>query len=338
MTNALNDFSKVTTDYYFNKNKNCFTRNRAKVNLYNGFKKFAQEFNSYTISITNGKNFNHRQLADCIFLAKFSSLNQYQQYLKKSLFSANAYLLSLDEKITKKNVDKYFDSLQMIRIDFEELVASIEVNVVGSSTSMTLMSGRKKFKDLIDIWGIARNLFFIEDFEQASDLHYYDIKPFSVFAIRQTIEQYGKEVLGYTSITDPNGQFSKKHLYSSWEFIKIEMAKSSSRITLPFDLEVMLKIEKWSHRFVHAGYYADCYIIWQALDMMGELFRNDGQYKRIYTGQRSKRTFGDVLITNYDSLKVDFLNHLNSNISDSSKHVIANWIDVKSVKPYIISL
>jgi hypothetical protein len=336
--NSFSKFSKSIQEFQENKNKGCIKHCRNKIALYNSFVIFVSEFEAFKNSTLGNRTFIHRQLADYIFLHKFNSLTQYQDFLRKCLFSAHSYLKYLESKITKKNIDKYIDSLQMIRIDFEELNESVEVNIINSSTSMRLMSGRRKYKDLLDTWGIARNLFFIEDLNLTSDFHYYDIKPFSVFAIRQTIEQYGKEVIGYTTIVDASGSFSKKHLYSSWEFIKKESLTTTSRIALPFDIDVIQKIEKWSHRFVHAGFYADCYIIWQALDMMRELFKSDNQPKRIHTGQFSRRMFGDVLITNYNSLKSDFTTYLNSGVTDATKNVTVNWINIASVKPYIISI
>lgn len=335
---SIYNLNKVLSEYSSIKNKNCIKIFFYKKKLWKSFNEFSKSFLSYTDATLKNKSFTHRQIADYLFLSKFNTLNQYQDYLKRCLFSANSYLTHLSEKINNDNIIKYIDTLHMIAIDFEELVASIEVNLNSTATTISLRSGRSKFKKLTDIWGIARNLFFIEDLKSVHDLHLYDIKPFSVFAIRQTIEQYGKEVLGYTSITDPHGNFSKKHLYSSWEFIKLELSKPTPRITLPFDIEVMLKIEKWSHRFVHAGYYADCFVIWQALDMMRELFKSDRKAKRIHTGQSSLRMFGDVLITNYNSLKADFTIHLNSSISDPTKHVIVNWVNINNVGPYIISI
>ncbi|MCW3085098.1 MAG: hypothetical protein JWP12_2464 [Bacteroidetes bacterium] len=329
MYRALHDFEK---------SEEILPINTFRIKLFDSFATFTVEFDAYTNSILSARVYNHRQIADYLFLSKFNSVAKYKEYLKRSLFTANSYLKSLAEKIEEENIHKYADTLRMIRIDFEELIGGVEVNIKMSSATIQRSSGRSKFKSTTDIWGIARNLFFIENFNSINDFHLYDIKPFSVFAIRQTIEQYGKDVLGYTAITDPHGNFSKMHMYAAWPFIKSEMAKPAPRIALPFDLEVMLKIEKWSHRFVHAGYYADCYVIWQALDMMRGLFKNDGLSKRIYTGQNSLKMFADVLLTAYNALKADFETEVNSRITDSEKHVTVDWLNLNNVSPYIISL
>src|ERR1041385_7264021 len=157
--NILEPFSKDLANYYWSKKGNSSFQNISNEQLYDSFINFKIKFEHFCDDILAGKDFTQKELCDYIFLSSFISANQYLDYLKRCLFVARSYLYFITQRIDKDNIQKYIDSLQMIRIDYEELIANVEVNIIKSSPTIELTSGRTKFKQVIDIWRIANSLF-----------------------------------------------------------------------------------------------------------------------------------------------------------------------------------
>ena len=333
----LFSFGKDLHIFEYNKKGITTDRTITDVQLHQSLITFETAFNAYCTNILKGKSYTERQLADYIFTSYFKSVNQYQEYLKRSLFIAKQYLNDLVLKVNPANIEKYNDSFNTIRIDFEVLISDIEVNLVKSSKKIKLHSWRKHWKDTSDIYSLARSLFHVEDLTNLEDLYFFDLKPYSIFAIRQLIEMYGKDILGYVTVLDSNGSFSKKHLYSAWAFIKEDLNKANPRISVPFDIEIILKIEKWSNRFVHTSFYPDCFIIWKALQMLKPLFTMPSTPIVIYDGTRKHRTFlPEIKIKKYSTLKASYTKHVNKGAKVKGQYKVI-WKNIDQVGAYIIT-
>lgn len=305
--------------------------------LHNSLITFQTSFDLFCTTVLKGKKYAERSLADYIFTSNFKSINQYQEYLKRSLFIAQQYLSNFVSKINSANIEKYKDGLHVMRIDFEWLLTQIELHIIKSTKKIMMHSGRNKHKDPFSIFSVASTLFNIEDLKKLDDLYIYDLKPYSVFAIRQLIEIYGKNLLGFHSVIDANGNFSKKHLYSAWAFIKEELKKPKPRISIPFDIEIILKIEKWSNRFVHTAYHADCYIIWKALQMLKPLFIPITTPIKIYNGKNQRKFFiPEIKIQRYSTLKASFTKYVNKGAKAKGQYKVV-WLNIENVGAYIIS-
>jgi len=88
----------------------------------------------------------------------------------------------------------------------------------------------------------ARSLFSIENVDSIEDISLRDLKPVVMFQIRQLIEIYGKNIIGYRDIKDLSRNPVKKFTQVSWEFLAIEIVKQNSNIKLPFDIRTIICI------------------------------------------------------------------------------------------------
>ncbi len=216
----------------------------------------------------------------------------------------------------------------------EWLIAHFEVQYKKSTTKLSLNSGRRRNLSPTDIYSAARTLFYIEELTKIEDLYLRDLKPNVMFQIRQLLEVFGRELIGYYSIVDKDDNPVKKFTQIAWDFIKDEVKKPNPRITFPFDVHIILQINKWSNSFVHSTYLYSSYIQFFVLKTIGLLFSSTTNGIQIYTGKKIRKfDCADIKITNYNSLKTDFENYLKSRMPD----IKVEWMETNEVGAYIIN-
>jgi len=318
--------------------QHSFSRNKTdiilKTKYYESVIAFFDWYIGYTSKILKGKTFADKQICECVFRPTFKSENQWKEYIIKSIYISKEYVEYLKTKITETNIHKYEHTITGLEIDLEWLIASYEVQYKKTTDKISLNSGRRKNLSPTDIYSAARTLFFIEEFDNIEDLYLRDLKPAVMFQIRQLLEMFGKNLLGYYSISDKDGNGVKKFTQIAWDFIKTEIKKPNSRIEFPFDIHMILSINNWSNSFVHTTYLYNSYMQFFALKTINVLFYSKSKGIKIYTGL-SIRKFdcADIKIKDYNSLKTDFENTLKSRLPD----IIVDWLDTDNVGAYIIN-
>lgn len=229
---------------------------------------------------------------------------------------------------------RYIHTLTSLDADLEKYIANFEVNYRESKTKISLTSGRRANLSPTEIYSASRELFYIEECENIEDLYLRDLKPVVMFQIRQLIELFGKNILGYYSIVDNNGNEIKKFTQEAWKFIKEECKKADSRIEFPYNLDIILSINDWSNSFVHSTFIYSSFIQFYALESLNLLFRPISKGVKIYNGKvRRSNQFTEIKIINYNSLKSDFENHLKNYM-----RLKVDWMPLNEVGAYIINL
>lgn len=305
-----------------------------KKNYFESTTAFFEWYIDYCSKILKGKTYADKQISECVFRPTFKSENQWKEYLLKSIYISKEYVEYLKTKTTETNIHKYDHTITGLEIDLEWLIASFEVHYKKTTDKISLNSGRRKNLSPTDIYSAARTLFFIEEFDNIEDLYLRDLKPAVMFQIRQLLEIFGKNLLGYYSINDKNGNSVKKFTQIAWDFIKEEIKKPNPRIEFPFDVHMILSINSWSNSFVHTTYLYSSYIQFFALKTINVLFASKTKGIKIYTGRSlSKFDCADIKIKSYNSLKADFEDTLKSRLPD----IVVDWLDTDKVGAYIIS-
>lgn len=289
---------------------------------------------NYCNVILNGKTFKEKQIAEYIFRENFKSERQLKLWFLKSIYISKQYVEYLNSKVLEKDIHKYSHSLSSLETDLEWLIASFEVRCKKTVTKISLNSGRRKNLSPTDIYSAARTLFYIEEFDNIEDLYLRDLKPAVMFQIRQLLEIFGKNIIGYYSILDKDGNSVKKFTQIAWDFIKEEIKKSDSKIEFPFDVHMILAINNWTNSFVHTTHIHSSYIQFFALKTINVLFHSKAKGIKIYTGKiQNKFDCADIKISNYNQLKIEFENYLQNRMSD----ITVEWMETKYVGAYIIS-
>lgn len=304
-------------------------------------KKLLEKLNSffdwhinYCNSILKGKIYSQNNVASIVLKTEFKNKSHWNEYIKKSLFLSLEYTEYLKGVVELKNLTAFEHTISNLKIDLEWLIARVEIDIKKTATSISLNSGRRKNLSPTDLYSAARTLFRIEEFSKMEDLYLRDLKPVVMFQIRQLLEVYGRELIGFYSINDQNGLPVKKFTQISWEFIKEEIKSSNSRIRFPFNVQMIIDINKWTNNFVHTTYLHNSYIQYFALKAINVLFASKTKGIKIYTGRKvTKFNIADIEIRNYNALKTDFEQYLNSRIPN----IVVEWMPTEKVGAYIIT-
>lgn len=266
-------------------------------------------------------------------MLKLKNESHWQEYLIKSIHVSKDYVKHLNDKITKDNISIYEHTLSSLIIDLEWLIAQYEISCKKTVTSISLKSGRRTDLNPTDIFSAARTLFFIEEFTDIESLYLRDLKPAVMFQIRQVLEIFGKNILGYFSITE-NNQPVKKFTQIAWEFIIEECKKDIPRIELPFKIGIINSLNVWANDFVHTTYIHNSYIQYFALKILNGLFSSTTQGIVVYNGEKiQKLDIADITISNYNSLKTDFKEFLLLR----KQGIDIDWMPIDKVGAYILS-
>lgn len=289
----------------------------------------------YCETILNSRNYSDKQICEHIFRPKHKSINQWKEYLVMSIYISKQYVEYLKTKLSETNAHKFNHAITGLEIDLEWLIARIEIDYKKNAEQISLSSARRKELSPTDIYFAARSMFHIEEYNGIEDIYLRDLKPVVMFQIRQLLEVFGKNLIGYNSISDKDGNEVKKFTQIAWDFIKSEIKAPNPRIKLPFDVHMILAINNWANSFVHTTFLYCDYIQFYVLNAIQVLFSSERKGIRIFTGSTIRKgDCADVLIMDYNSLKRDFEETLESRLPGLS----VTWMEPEQVGAYIITL
>ena len=322
---------KKSYDNFHSDKSNC----KKKRTFFEDTKNFFDWYISYVDLILKGKKYNNDKIAEIIFLEQLKNEQHFIEYLKKCLFISKQYVEYLKSNIKQKNINRYEHSITNLRIDLERIITYWEFFPYNEVEKICLRSGRRKNLIPYEIYSSIKELFFIEEYDKIDDLYLRDLKPVVMFQIRQLLEIYGKNLIGYNLILDGNGIPIKKFTQVAWEFIKTEVKKKNSRIELPFNIDMIMEINSWANSFVHSTYIYSSYIQFFAINCIRDLFKQDKDGVFYNNEWHSNANYGAVKINNYESLRKDFEEYLNNKHSNTNFQII--WKELKDVGAHIIS-
>lgn len=279
--------------------------------------------------------YSSKKICDNIFRKKHKNENQERDYLKSHLFISKQYVEYLKSNIKQKNIHRYKHSITNLRIDLERIITYWEFYPYNDKDKICLRSSRRKNLIPYEIYSSINDLFFIEKHNKIEDLYLRDLKPVVMFQIRQLLEIYGKNLIGYNSILDENGNQIKKFTQIAWAFIKKDVKKNDSKIEIPFDIDVIISLNKWANSFVHSTYLDNDYIQFFAINCIRDLFKQDKDGVFYNSEWHYNINYGAVKINNYESLRKDFEEYLNNKHSNTNFQII--WKELKDVGAHIIS-
>jgi hypothetical protein len=309
--------------------------------IYPSFKAFIEAFALLNSEINKNKQYSERELADYVFLTRINRNDAVllKNYLKRRFYVANSYLQYLFGTVDQLTIQKHFDSLQLMCTDYSELLELIyHYKISEPKEKFERLRWRRKTKHLFQLYNDAQKFFNMLEFNNIEGVKFYDLEPYSIFAMRQLIEEMGKGILGIVSITDSNGNPSK-NTTAPWDFIKEEVKKANKRIFLNFDIYTVINIEKWSNSFIHTTFSSDIFTIWQALAFLKALIKTCQEPVTIYNNHQilPSHNVPDIKIYNYLSLREYFEQFINEKRREKLQ---VTWVDFEKwgVEGCIMSL
>jgi hypothetical protein len=326
----LNELKKITHELLYNKDG---------IDLHQEYHKklliFFDWYIEYATAVLRNKKCSNQQISNTIFKGDPKTKKQLRDFLQAHLFLSKEYIKYLQDNVTPVNIITYNDAISSLLVDLEWVIASVEVHFKKHTQSIKLNSWRRKNLSPLDIYLAAKTLFFIENSDNIEQLPLRDLKPLVMFQIRQLLEVFGKNMIGYYAINNSNGNTVKKFTQVAWTFIQKEINNSNSRIEFPFDPHLIIQINKWSNSFIHTTHLYSNYIQFFALKAMEVLLIPGKKPIQIYSGKYFQNYhIADIKIKDYNSLKIDFESYLNDKISG----ITVEWMPLDKVGAYILNL
>ncbi|PWJ35838.1 hypothetical protein [Fibrobacter succinogenes] len=291
-------------------------------------------YSSTVASILNNKRYKDSNLCDFVFKESCKSELDYNNAIKMHLFVSSEYAVFLTKTLNVSNVVSLREKIQFAIDDFESLLIEYAC-VFENKNGITPHGGRKGRFCLINMRDCMEKLFMLGHYQYSSNI-INDMSFYSIFSIRQFIESWGKRIIGYEMIYDQNDQPIKKFTQIGWDFISEQVKKGN--IKLPFNLDQLMHIYRWSNIFTHMTHLYAAYMQFYAITMVEKMFAtSDGIPKKIYNNRLQTKACADVLIYNYNQVKQDLEDSLKEKNFGNSVKIV--WTDVdKNEAAYIMTL
>lgn len=315
------------------------------------FQNLITYFVTLKIAALGTRNISDKQLSDQIFKRTWKD-SQERMIVEHHLFAANNTLQRLNARVTVANFEQYQFMLNMLSYDLFPIVQYVETQILNNTLNYSM--GSRPDQNAREIFDVCRMMFEIGTINPAN-LYLREVFPVAIFLLRQTIEVYGKRVLGINSITNEQGHRDRGvSTQVAWNFIKIETSKPNSRITLPTNIDIIRKVEEWTNYYVHTGDIPEIFLIENAIHLVTPLIYPLNSTERNY--RNSVVFLGTSKIRDYNSLKADFEKFVNQTKRENifqriwskllvilgrkkktSKRIV-NWRPETSVDATIVSL
>ena len=297
-------------------------------------KEFLNWYSSTIANILNNKKYKDSSLCDFVFKESCKSVLDYNNAIKMHLFVSSEYAVFLSKTLNVSNIVSLRDKIHFAIDDFELLLIEY-AHVFENKKDIVPHGGRKGRFGLINIRDCMDNLFMLGHYQYSSNI-INDMSFYSIFSIRQFIESWGKRIIGYEMIYDQNDQPIKKFAQIGWDFISEQVKKGN--IKLPFNLDQLMHIYRWSNIFTHMTSLYAAYMQFYAITMVDKMFAtSDGTHKKIYDNSLQTKACADVLIYNYNQVKQDLEDSLKEKNFGNPVKIV--WTDVnENEAAYIMTL
>ncbi len=282
------------------------------------------------------------QLAPCLFNVNgFKNIQVYKEFVKYNLYALSLYLDDLQPTLDINFLDRYKCLLLNLCCESEFAIVEYEKHYKRAPKTLECTHGSRIDLSTRDLIFSMNELFWIES-SDFSKFDYRDIKPNTIFVIRQFLEIFWKNVIGYESIVDAtNGAPVKKFTQAAWSFIEEYNDKKgfSWNIDLPVNKKTISVVNNWANLFVHNTFIYDTHIQYMAILICRELMKGPGSQIVCFNDKdkpqrKSSTLYGCIYINNYSALRLDFEHDIKQKIPNSE--II--WKDIDNVGAYIITL
>lgn len=301
---------------------------------------FLDWFLTYANSVLPPKPYKEETMIPILFpLKAIQSQTNLISHFRYKTYILREYVNHLKSVMTQSNIDRYEHELLFLSSEMDYIICSLETlkNKAGTVYTPHIHSSYELMTR--DILSAANELLFIEEAPDIANIYLRDLKPYVIFQIRQFIEIIGKNIIGYRDICNAStGESIHKFTQIAWEFIEAKNDKSTWKIAFPVDQNIIVRINKWSNRFVHSGKFTPNYMHAFLLKCLGKLLKPVQSPVTIYDRTNHQSLlYGDIKITKYNDLMNEFQSYIDTKTGGPGKAII-HWLPKDKVHAYIISL
>ena len=316
-----------------------FCKNRTDANArqiyYNDIIAFLDFCIKYSSDVFEQQEYSFDHVIPQLFVTRIKKGNQYKQYLRYALYAGMLYAKKLKKEIEIEDIDNLDELTMTLCSDYEWLIGQYEIYVKGENPFI-IRHGSRNTLNVMDIkWG-ANQLMFAELTKSLKDYDYRNTKPYVMFMVRQCLEMLGKNMIGYESINDKNGNPIHQFTQIAWTFLHDMEKQKKSLISLPLKASSIHQLNSWANSFVHTSYIYNSYIQYYALEALYEFSRPVQHPIRTFNGNRQSCLYGDYRINDLYLLKKEFETYLVK--QHNGYPVTINWLDPRDIGAYVINI
>jgi len=260
----LDDVIRFADSYFSSLNPN-----HLKLTGNNSLETFCNKYIDLIKTINPDTPQNHNKN---LFDLKIDLLNK--GHYNSHLIASKIYIENILGKLDKPIRGDIYTEIRRIPFDYAPILAAIQEKVnkdqaVKQSKEIIKIGTRAMIVDKDIAIMTAINIF--TGMTAEGKLPYF-ISGYSIFAIRQSIELAGKEILKLKFIRFLKGNKPFHGSMVPWHFLKEQHDKGQLQLVInPDDIFVLYR---WANSFTHGGQENLCYVVFSALEIMKKILKS----------------------------------------------------------------
>ena len=288
----------------------------------------------YADKVFAGKTYDFDHVVPHLFIwpTDIKTKGQCKDYLRYMLYAAMLYMKKLRGEIKAEDMPNCKELLWTLMADYEGLLANYEIANKGSDVNM-VCHGSRGTSTPMDIKLAANQLMFLDFTETLDKVDFRNLKPITLFVVRQCLEVYGKRLIGFEDILDCGGNPIHQFSQVAWTFLQEMERQGKDVVRLPFKAATVQKLNGWTNHFVHHPYVENCFVQYYALEFLF-VFSKPATFQMSGTGNtRWNANHGNFIIPDYGKLKQEFTNYIHQ--TRPNLKFIVKWLPANEVGAYI---
>lgn len=298
------------------------------------YKKYLCWLSDYCKDRLGEKTHDTNDVINKVFITTYTKENQLREYVKFSLIPLHLYVEDLKKNANVFVIPNCKTLIRNLYADAEWLIIKHESFFKGVK-DLRESNWSRKTLDPHTILFASEQLFHVEELKDIKSISIFNLKPYSIFMIRQLLERLGKNLIGFENIVDKEGKSIHQFTQVSWNFLKQKEKDKRKKwsVELPLRASSIAQINGWTNSFVHTTYFNQCYLQYYALYCM-QILMKPVEQSSIFYKPKFNLNFGDFKIQGYHYLQKDFSKYVKEQ-KNGNAYVL--WSPIREVGAYIKS-
>lgn len=205
----------------------------------------------------NSKKYNKDSVVQNIIKDNCKNKAEYKEVLRMNLYCIQDYCEGQKGVVKVEYIDRYEHIIYTLLAEIEWYFRRYDELI--NETNYLSGFGTRNNLHVFELYILCKNIQYIETVPKIQDFYFRDIRPTSIFLVRQILEESGKGLIGYSKILDKNKEPIKKFSQVAWDFLKSKNS-SSWRLQSPFQLATIYGINCWANQFIHTTIFAPIFV------------------------------------------------------------------------------
>lgn len=251
----IDSFRKIFNSWYtFKKSSKT---DADKQTIYNEYRDFLDAVINGANKRLNSRIYKEETVVQSIIKDKIKNNAECKEFLRMNIYCIQKYCKEQKDVVKVEFIERYEHIIYSLLADIERYFR--EYDELINKTNYLSMFGARNNLHVLELYCLCKNIQYIETVPSIQDLYFRDIRPTSIFLVRQILEEFGKGLIGYSTILDKNKNPIKKFSQVAWDFLR-RNSSSSWKIQSPIPIDIIYGINCWANQFVHTTVFAPIFV------------------------------------------------------------------------------